>query len=162
MTYQFKFLKDCAALELVRVKLNDEAPFAIVGAMEPNSRRGFVVLESAKPPRYINFMHEGMIDGDFENYQMLSYGNAYEIIPDEGGECRIGIGPLFKKVGVLVLAKQDRLLAVTDHPSQVRYFNFQTGLMQGEPGQTARAAFAKWTICLEGIELPLLAFGQST
>ena len=161
MSHQFKFLKDCAPLELVRIKLNDETPFAIVGGMEPHSRRGFVVLDKAKPPRYIHFMHEGIIDGDFENYQMLSYGNEYEIVPDETAECVIGLGPLFNKVGVLVLAKQERLLAVTDHPKQVRYFNFQTGVMQGEPGQSARAAFARRAIHLEGIELARFAVGES-
>lgn len=135
MVAEFRFLTDCKPLELIRVKLNNESAFALAGGMEPNSRRGFIILSGVKPPHYIHFMHQGSIDGDFENYKMLSYGkDNYEIRPDHSEECVIAVGPLFRKIGAFVLTDKDRFLVVRDHPQQERYFSLQIGLMQGEPG----------------------------
>jgi hypothetical protein len=158
MSYEFKFISECDPCELVRVKLNDEAPLAIVGAKETQLRRGVIPLGGSRKFSYIPFMYEGLVDGDFERYQVLSYGAEFKIAPDEAGACEIGAGGKLKKVGSLLRSKNDWLLAVTDHPAQVRYFNLSSGALHSEPGETARAIFGSWGLWRAGDKAPLLSW----
>jgi hypothetical protein len=97
------------------------------------------------PPFAINLLESGRIDGDFETYAALVYGKC-EILPDHTDRCEIGIGPLFTKVGSLVLADGSKSLVVAAKTGKsLRYFDLTSWKLRGEPGGQ-RAAFRTWSL----------------
>jgi hypothetical protein len=101
MTLSFGFISNCKPGDLLRVKIEDAAEFAILGADQGLALRTLVVLKDNGPPFALNLLESGRIDGDFETYAALVYGK-FEILPDHSDRCEIGTGPLFRKVGALV------------------------------------------------------------
>jgi hypothetical protein len=103
MALLFEFVNNCKPGDLLRVKIEDTAEFAILGAIQGRGQQALVVLKENEPPFAINLLESGRIDGDFETYAALVYGKC-EILPDHTDRCEIGAGSLFTKVGSLVLA----------------------------------------------------------
>ena len=93
MALSFEFINNCKPGDLLRVKIEDTAEFAILGANEGHGFRALVVLKDNEPPFVINLLESGRIDGYFETYAALVYEKC-EILPDETDRCEIGIGPL--------------------------------------------------------------------
>jgi len=154
MTLSFKFLRQCNAGDLLRVRIGDVAEFAILGDPQGWGRRALVVLKDAAPPFAINLLESGDYTGDFETYAALVYGKC-EILPDHLDHCEIGTGPLFDKAGALVVAQDgSRSLVVTENASKNRYFDLTSWKLLGEPGGQ-RAAFKTWSLWHDGL-------GQST
>jgi hypothetical protein len=151
MMLSFEFVNNCKPGDLLRVKIEDVAEFAILGANEGHALRAIVVLKDNEPPFAINLLQSGRIDGDFETYAALVYGK-FEILPDHSDRCEIGTGSLFSKVGALVFAENgSRSLVVTAKTSKnLRYFNLTSWKLQGEPGGQ-RAAFKTWSLWHNGL-----------
>jgi hypothetical protein len=148
MALSFEFVASCKPGDLLRVKIEDTAEFAILGANEGHGLRALVVLKDNEQPFAINLLESGRIDGDFESYAALVYGKG-EILPDHTDRCEIGIGPLFKKVGSLVVADGSKSLVVAAKAG-LRYFDLTSWKLRGEPGGQ-RAAFKKWALWHEGL-----------
>jgi hypothetical protein len=150
MGLSFEFVNNCKPGDLLRVKIEDAAEFAIIGANEGRSFRALVVLKDNEPPFVINLLESGHIDGDFETYAALVYGK-YEIRADHSERCEIGIGPLFTKVGALVITDDSRLLVVNVKGNKsLRYFDLTSSTLCGEPsGQ--RAALKTWSLWHDGL-----------
>src|SRR5262245_3905032 len=104
MALSLEFVTNCKPGELLRVKIEDSAEFAILGANDGAGLRALVVLKDDEPPFAINLLETGRIDGDFDTYAALVYGK-FEILPDHSDRCEIGDGTLFTKVGALILAE---------------------------------------------------------
>jgi hypothetical protein len=154
MAFPFEFVNKCKAGDLLRVKIEDVAEFAILGADEGQALRALVVLKDNKPPFAINLLESGRIDGDFETYATLVYGKC-EILPDHSGRCEIGTGPLFTKVGALILTADGSksLVVAAKTPKSLRYFDLTSWKLRGEPyGQ--RAAFKAWSLWHAGLAQP--------
>jgi hypothetical protein len=150
MALVFEFLKNCKPCELLRVKIEDSAEFAILGANEGRGLQALVVIKQNEPPFAINLLESGHMDGDFDTYAALLYGK-FEILPEHTERCEIGDGPLFKKVGSLVLAEGSKFLVVQGKGGKnLRYFNLATGRLSGEPGGS-RAAFKDWSLWHDGL-----------
>ena len=150
MTHSFKFVNKCEPGDFLRVKIEDAAQFAIVGAKQGDSLRALVVLKDNESPFAINLLESGHIDGDFETYAALVYGKC-EILPDHGDRCEIGTGPLFTKVGALVLAEDGSTSLVVAQPRKSpRYFDLTSWKLRGEPGGQ-RAAFKTWSLWQDGL-----------
>jgi len=111
MALSFEFVKDCKPGNLLRVKIGDTAEFAILGANEGHGLRVLVLLKDNEPPFAINLLESGRMDGDFETYAALKYGKC-EILPNHTDRCEIGVGPLFTKVGALVLTDGSKFLVI--------------------------------------------------
>jgi hypothetical protein len=143
--YEFGFLAECDAGQLVRVKIEESGEWAIVGARE-RSMFPLVVLTGHDAPYCINLHQNGHIDGDFDTYAALKCGADYEIVPDHSGPCEIGVGDKFKRSGSFVLADTDRYLVVggRGQPGR-RYFDVASGKLRGEPGGNT-AWFAGWML----------------
>jgi hypothetical protein len=152
----FKYLSDCKPLELVRVKINAQALFAIVGAKGGQSYQPLVVLSATDAPWVINLLPQGRIDGDFDAFQVLAYGD-YAIEPDHSQKCEVGEGGLFTAAGSVVVTEDDRWLTVRME-SHIGYLSLTTGALRSEPGG-GRAAFAKWYVQRPCKPDPLLTFG---
>jgi len=152
----FKCLSECKPLELVRVKINAQALFAIVGAKRGQSYQPLVVLSTMDTPWVINLMPEGRIDGDFDAYQVLAYGD-YAVEPDHSQKCEVGEGDLFRAAGIVLGTEDDRLLTARME-GRIGYLSLTTGVLQSEPGG-GRAAFATWYVQRPGKPDPLLTFG---
>jgi hypothetical protein len=150
MALSFEFVNNCKPGDLLRVKIEDAADFAILGANQGQGLRALVVLKDNEPPFAINLLESGRIDGDFETYAALVYGKC-EILPDHSNRCEIGTGPLFAKVGALVLAEDgSRSLVVAAKTSKsIRYFDLTSWKLLGEPGGQ-RAAFKTWSLWHDG------------
>src|SRR5260221_8296304 len=103
MALSFEFLKNCKPCELLRVKIEDTAEFAILGSSEGHGFQALVVLKENEPPFAVNLLESGHIDGDFDTYAALRYGK-FDILPEHTDRCEIGAGPLFTKAGSLVLS----------------------------------------------------------
>jgi hypothetical protein len=151
MKLSFEFVNNCKPGDLLRVKVEDAAEFAILGANEGHSLRALVVLKDNEPPFAINLLESGRIDGDFETYAALVYGK-WEILPDHSDRCEIGTGPLFTKVGALVLAEGgSRSLVVAGKTGKSpRYFDLTSWKLREEPGGQ-RAAFKTWSLWHDGL-----------
>jgi hypothetical protein len=150
MPLSFDFLKNCKPCELLRVKIEDDAEFAILGANEGRGFQALVVLKENEPPFALNLMESGHIDGDFDTYAALRYGKC-EILPEHTERCEIGVGPLFTKAGSLVLSGDSKSLVVQSKGGgSVRYFDLATGKVRGEPGGS-RAAFKAWSLWHDGL-----------
>jgi|SRR6516164_1587784 len=150
MALSFESLQNCKPCELLRVKIEDAAEFAILGATEGHGLQWLVVLKESKPPFAINLLESGHMDGDFEMHPALRYGK-YEILPEHTDRCEIGVGPLFKKAGSLVLSEGSKSLVVQSKGGKsVRYFDLSTGKVRGEPGGS-RAAFKAWSLWHDGL-----------
>jgi hypothetical protein len=151
MKLSFKFLKECTPGDLLRVKINDTAEFALVGA-EVNGPCSLVVLKDSEPRFAINWMESGYVDGDFETYAALVYGK-YEIRPDHSDRCEIGEGPLFTKSGALVYTQtlggqsehSESLVVRAQTGKSFRYFDLKDGKLGGERGGH-KAAFKTWSL----------------
>jgi hypothetical protein len=156
VTESFKYLSDCKPLELVRVKINAQALFAIVGAQSGRSYQPLIVLSTIETPWAINLMPQGSIDGDFDAYHVLAYGD-YSVEPDHSWRCEIGEGQLFKSPGVVVLTEEEKLLTARVD-ARIGYLSLTTGKLQSEP-DGGRAAFPKWYVHRPGKPDPLLSFG---
>jgi hypothetical protein len=149
MALSFEFLKNCKPWELPRVKIEDAAEFAILGANEGHGLQALVVLKESEPPLAINLLESGHMDGDFETYAALRYGKC-KILPEHTERCEIGVGPLFTKAGSLVLSEDSKSLVVQSKGGRsVRYFDLGTGKVRGEPGGS-RAAFKAWSLWRDG------------
>jgi|SRR5208337_4042096 len=151
MMLSFEFVNNCKPGDLLRLKIEDVAEFAILGANEGHGLRALVVLKDNEPPFAINLLESGRIDGDFETYAALVYGK-FEILPDHSSLCEIGAGPLFTKVGALVLAEDDSrsLVVKAKTGKSLRYFDLTSWKLRGEPsGQ--RAAFKTWSLWHNGL-----------
>jgi len=150
MKLPFEFVNKCKPGDLLRVKIEEVAEFAIVGANEGRGLRALVVLKDNEPPFAINLLQSGRIDGDFETYAALVYGK-FEILPDHSDRCEIGTGPLFTKVGALVLDEDgSRSLVVTAKTGKsLRYFDLTSWKLHGERGGQ-RAAFKTWSLWHNG------------
>ena len=145
MALSFEFINKCKPGDLLRVKIEDAAEFAILGANEGQGLRALVVLKDNEPPFVINLLESGRIDGDFETYAGLVYGKC-EILPDHTDRCEIGIGPLFTKVGSLVLTDNAKSLVVAAKTGKsLRYFDLTSCKLRGEPGGQ-KAAFKTWSL----------------
>jgi len=59
MNPSFEFLKNCKPGELLRVKIEDVAEFAILGASEGHGLQPLVVLKNDEPPYAINLLEKG-------------------------------------------------------------------------------------------------------
>jgi hypothetical protein len=150
MALSFEFLKNCKPCELLRVKIEDAAEFAILGANEGHGLQALVVLKESEPPFAINLLETGHMDGDFDTYAALRYGK-FEILPEHTERCEIGVGPLFTKAGSLVLSEDSKSLVVQSKGGRsVRYFDLATGKVRGEPGGS-RAAFKAWSLWHDGL-----------
>jgi hypothetical protein len=151
MMLSFEFVNKCKPGDLLRVKIDDAAEFAILGADEGRALRALVVLKDNEPPFAINLLLSGHIDGDFETYAALVYGK-FEILPDHSDRCEIGTGPLFTKVGALVLTDDGSTsLAVTAKTGgSLRYFDLTSWKLHGERGGQ-RAAFKTWSLWHSGL-----------
>lgn len=151
MAFSLEFVNKCKPGDLLRVKIEDAAEFAILGVSEGHGFRGLVVLQDNKPPFAINLLEAGHIDGDFETYAALVYGKC-EILPDHSDRCEIGVGPLFTKVGALVLTEDGSksLVVAAKTGKSLRYFDLQSWRLRGEPGGK-RAAFKKWSLWHDGL-----------
>lgn len=151
MALSFEFVNNCKPGDLLRVKIEDAAEFAILGANEGHGLRALVVLEDNELPFAINLLESGRIDGDLETYAALVYGKC-EILPDHSDRCEIGTGPLFTKVGALVLAEDgSRSLVVAAKTAKgLRYFDLTSWKLRGEPGGQ-RAAFKTWSLWHDGL-----------
>jgi hypothetical protein len=92
-----------------------------------------------------------VLDGDFETYAALVYGKC-EILPDHSDRCEIGTGPLFTKVGALVLAEDGSrsLVVAAKTGKSLRYFDLTSWKLRGEPGGQ-RAAFKTWSLWHDGL-----------
>lgn len=146
MAHSFELVSRCKPGDLLRVKIENAAEFAILGAKEGHGLLPLVVLKDSEPPFAINLLESGHIDGDFETYAALVYGKC-EILPDHSDLCEIGNGPLFTKVGALVLAESgSKFLVVSMKNSKSpRYFDLTNGTLRGEPGGQ-RAALKTWSL----------------
>jgi hypothetical protein len=154
MALSFEFVNNCKPGDLLRVRIEDTAEFAILGADEGHGLRALVVLRDKEPPFAINLLESGRIDRDFESYAALVYGKC-EILPDHTDRCEIGIGPLFKKVGSLVLADASKSLVVAAKTGKsLRYFD----LTSWKPGGQ-RAAFKTWSLGMTVWFNPLRQYG---
>jgi hypothetical protein len=150
MALSFEFVNNCKPGDLLRVKIEDTAEFAILGANEGHGLRALVVLKNNEPPFAINLLESGRIDGDFESYAALVYGKC-EILADHTDRCELGIGPLFKKVGSLVFADDSKSLVVAAKSGKsLRYFDLTSWTLRGEPGGQ-RAAFKTWSLWHGGL-----------
>jgi hypothetical protein len=151
MALSFEFVNKGKPGDLLRVKIEDAAEFAILGANEGHGLRSLVVLKDNEPPFAINLLESGRIDGDFETYAALVYGKC-EILPDHSDRCEIGIGPLFTKPGALVLAEDGSrsLVVAAKTGKSLRYFDLTSGRLRGEPGGQ-RAAFKTWSLWHGGL-----------
>jgi hypothetical protein len=150
MALSFEFVENCKPGDLLRVKIEDTTEFAILGANEGRGFRALVVLKDSEPPFAINLLESGRIDGDFESYAALVYGKC-EILPNHSDRCEIGIGPLFTKVGSLVLADGSKSLVVAAKTGKsIRYFDLTSWKLLGEPGGQ-RAAFKTWSLWHHGL-----------
>jgi hypothetical protein len=150
MALSFEFVNNCKPGDLLRVKIEDTAEFAILGANEGHGFRALVVLKDNESPFAINLLESGRIDGDFETYAALVYGKC-EILPDDTDRCEIGIGPLFTKVGSLVLADGSKSLVVAAKTGKsLRYFDLTSWKLRGEPGGQ-KAAFKTWSLWHDGL-----------
>jgi hypothetical protein len=151
MALSFEFVNNCKPGDLLRVKIEDAAEFAILGANEGHGLRALVVLKDNEPPFAINLLESGHIDGDFETYAALVYGKC-EILPDHSDRCEIGTGPLFTKVGALVLAEDGSrsLVVAAKTGKSLRYFDLTSWKLRGEPGGQ-RAAFKTWSLWHDGL-----------
>jgi hypothetical protein len=156
MAETFKYLSECKPLELVRVKINAQALFAIVGAKRGQRYQPLVVLSTMDTPRVINLIPDGHIDGDFDTYQVFAYGD-YAVEPDHSQKCEVGEGDLFRAAGVVLLTEHDRLLTARME-GRIGYLSLTTGVLQSEPG-AGRAAFANWYVQRPGKPDPLMTFG---
>lgn len=153
MAVSFEFISKCKPGNLVRVKIKDTAEFAILGAHEGHGLRALVVIKDNKSPFAINLLESGRIDGDFETYAALVYGKC-EILPDHADHCEIGVGPLFTKVGSLILADGSKFLVVAAKTGKtLRYFDLTSWTLRGEPGGQ-RAAFKTWSLWHEVLAQP--------
>ncbi len=103
MALSFQFVRDCKPGDLLRVKIEDAAEFAIMGAPEGQALCALIVLKDNEPPFAINLLESGSIDGDFITYAALVYGK-WEFLVNHSDRCEIGTGSLFTKVGALVLS----------------------------------------------------------
>jgi len=150
MALSFEFVKDCKPGNLLRVKIGDTAEFAILGANEGHGLRVLVVLKDNEPPFAINLLESGRMDGDFETYAALKYGKC-EILPNHTDRCEIGVGPLFTKVGALVLTDGSKFLVIAAKDGKsLRYFDLTSWTLRGEQvGQ--RAAFKTWSLWHDGL-----------
>jgi hypothetical protein len=151
MALPFAFVNDCKPGDLLRVKIEDAAEFAILGANQGHSLRALVVLKDNEQPFAINLLESGRIDGDFETYAALVYGKC-EILPDHSDRCEIGTGPLFKKLGALVLAEDGSrsIVVAAKTGKNLRYFDLTSWKLLGEPGGQ-RAAFKTWSLWHDGL-----------
>jgi hypothetical protein len=150
MALSFGFLKNCKPCELLRVKIEDTAEFAILGANEGHGVQALIVLKNDEPPLMINLLESGHMDGSFDTYAALRYGTC-EILADHTDRCEIGVGPLFTKAGSLVLSDGSKSLIVqVKDGKSVRYFDLATGKVRGELGG-ARAAFKSWSLWHDGL-----------
>jgi hypothetical protein len=150
MVFSFEFVNNCKPGDLLRMKIEDTAEFAILGANQGPGLRALVVLKDNEPPFAINLLESSRIDGDFETYAALVYGKC-EILPDHADRCEIGIGPLFMKVGSLVLADGSKSLVVAAKTGKsLRYFDLTSWKLLGEPGGQ-RAAFKTWSLWHDGL-----------
>jgi hypothetical protein len=86
MALSFEFVNNCKPGDLLRVKIEDTAEFAILGANEGRGLRALVVLKDNEPPFAFNLLESGSIDGDFETYAALVYGK-FEILPEDTDRC---------------------------------------------------------------------------
>jgi hypothetical protein len=107
-------------------------------------------------PWVINLMPEGRIDGDFDAYQVLAYGD-YAVEPDHSQKCEVGEGDLFRTAGIVLVTEEDRLLTARME-GRIGYLSLMTGVLQSEPGG-GRAAFANWYVQRPSKPDPLLTFG---
>ena len=147
---EFGYLEACEPRELVRVKIEQNGEWAIVG-IRSNNYFPIIVLSGQAAPYIINVIHDGFIDGDFGRYPVLKYGQDYRVVPNHQGRCELGDGTLFKKKGALVLTKAGIYLAAgVNKQSGVRYLDLQNGNLQGEPGGE-RAAFEGWTLLVDSL-----------
>jgi hypothetical protein len=149
MALSFAFLNDCKPGELLRVKIEDAAEFAILGAKQGNALQALVVLKESEPPFAINLLESGHMDGDFDTHAALRYG-TFEILPEHTERCEIGVGPLFTKVGSLVLSDDSMSLVVQGKGKSLRYFDLATAMLGGEPGGST-AAFKAWSLWHDGL-----------
>jgi hypothetical protein len=154
----FKYLVECNPLELVRVKINAETHLAIVGAKQGRGFQPLAVLSTIDSPWLINLLTNGRIDGDFDAYQVLAYGD-YAVEPDHSQKCDVGEGSLLKSPGSIVVTEDDRLLTVRND-KRIGYLSLTTGLLRGELGGSF-AAFAKWYLQRPNKPDPLLVFGYT-
>ncbi len=146
----FEFLKNCKPCELLRVKIEDSAEFAILGMSDGQGFQAALVLKENEPAFAINVLESGYMDGDFDRYAALRYGK-FEILPEHTERCEIGVGPLFTKAGSLVLSDGSKSLVVQGKGGKsLRYFDLATGRLRGEPGGS-RAAFKAWSLGHDGL-----------
>jgi hypothetical protein len=146
MAISFRFLRDCKPGALLRVKIEDAAEFAIMGAQEGYALCALVVLKDNEPPFAVNLLESGSITGDFETYAALVYGK-WQILPGHSDHCEIGTGPLLTKVGALVVTEDgsNSLVVTTKNGKHLRYFDLTSWKLRGEPGGQ-RAAFKTWAL----------------
>ena len=156
MAVSFEFIHKCKPGDLVRVKIEDSSEFAILGAHEGIGLRSLVVLRDNEPPFAINLLESGRIDGDFESYAALVYGKC-ELLPDHADRCEIGTGPLFGKIGSLILTDGSKFLVVAGKTGgALRYFDLDSWTLRGEPGGQ-RAAFKTWSLWQDGLAQAVLS-----
>jgi hypothetical protein len=148
MAPSFEFVNNCKPGDLLRVKIEDAAEFAIVGADQGPGFRALVVLKDNEPPFAINLLESGHIDGDFETYAALVYGKC-EIRPDHSDHCEIGTGPLFSKAGALVFAEDSKSLVVNEK-TKIRYFDLTSWTLSGIRGGK-KAALKTWSLWHDGL-----------
>ncbi|MBN8956876.1 MAG: hypothetical protein J0H17_09920 [Rhizobiales bacterium] len=139
-------LQECASGELVKVRINESVEWALVGG-RGQGVSWLVVLSGPKAFTAINMAPQGHIDGDFERYPVIRFGEAYTFAPNQRAACQIANGDLFSKPGSLVVSEKGSCLVVRseNNKSMMRYVDLAFGVVGGEPGGQ-RAAFAAWTL----------------
>jgi hypothetical protein len=94
-------------------------------------------------------LQSGHDTSEFETFAALEYGKC-DILPDHSGYCEIGVGPLFTKVGAFIVADDGSKSLVVAWSKTVRYFDFTSWELHGEPGGQ-RAAFKTWSLWHDGL-----------
>jgi hypothetical protein len=81
MLFQFKPLAQCRERQLIRVKINDDARWAILGEVTNNVYAPLIILSGRNAPFCINVLEQGRLTGDFADYPVADFGTTYTFAP---------------------------------------------------------------------------------
>jgi hypothetical protein len=165
--FALKYLSECAVLDLVRVKANETAEWAIV-ADRSGTNNPIVFLTGDNAAFAIDTVLHGKAADDFDAYPVLSYGIHYQIIPEHAGKCELhakGLPTtstsLIRTKGSLVLVERDLYLVVGRYRlSGLRYFQLSSGDLGDEPyGRSASFVQCSLNVPALAITCPIFRSG---
>jgi hypothetical protein len=152
-----KKLSDCSAKELIRVQVQGNTEWAIVGAK--GDQTFFVaILSGENAPRCINISGMSGLKLEYSDSAALSYGSEYELLEQHDRACEVASGPLSSTVGSVILTEKDRLLCCTGAgENPIVYFSLVSGEITSSV-RGNRAAFAEWILWPQAEERGVLSF----